>query len=79
MLLLILVGLIVAPFMVCLVADIEFDNTSALSVYDQLQYDAAITAAHKAGMLAGEYYGNEYSKAYQAVMAQFKSSYPVKF
>ena len=79
MLALILVGLIVTPFVVCLLADIEFDNTSALSVYDQLQYDAAIAVAHKAGMLAGEYYGTEYSKAYQAVMAQFKSNYPVKF
>ena len=50
MLALILLGLIVAAFVACLVSDIESDNTSALSAYDQCQYDAACTAAHQAAM-----------------------------
>lgn len=48
---------------------IEDHSYSFSDVYDRCQHDIKCKQAHKAGMLAGEYYSDEYKKAYKDVLS----------
>ena len=47
---------------------VEDNSYSFSDVYNKCQYDIKCKQAHKAGMLAGEYYSDEYKAAYRAVL-----------
>lgn len=47
---------------------IEHNAYSFSDVYNRCQHDIKCKQAHKAGMLAGEYYSDTYKAAYRAVL-----------